>query len=217
MSDLTFGSDLALRVKGTLDVRAGTVSFRDQQIPRAAIVEETTAELAIPLIHARVHDDIDTILPETAASDDLGFIEGTFGTDALTLQTSDAKATTVTQYARFPNLIVPSDYSAAGTLKLRVQAGMITTASDGTATVDLQVYAQDGSGAVGSDLCTTAATSINTLISSAVTVADFTITSSGLAPGDILDVRATIAITDSATGTAVIGEITKLAWLYTRM
>lgn len=60
---------------------------------------------------------------------------------------------------------------------------------------------------VGSDLVTTSATTINSLTAAAK---EFAITPTGLVAGDELDVRVTIAITDGATATAVIGRIMKL-------
>jgi len=215
MSDLIVSTGKTLQIKGTLDAVSGTVTFRSGGIAREATAQETSAELAIPLIGAHVHDAPATFITGAASDDDLGLIAGTLGTTAPTLQTTDLGAGNDTCYARFPNLIVPADYAAGETLKLRTQAGMITAISDNTATIDLEVYAQDGSGAVGSDLCTTTATTINTLISSSITVVDFTITATSLSPGDILDVRVAIAINDAATA-VVIGELCKLSWLYTR-
>ena len=55
----------------------------------------------IPLELVRVWDAFQTSLPTTASSDDLGLIPGTWATDAIVVQTSDAKNTTVTQRARF--------------------------------------------------------------------------------------------------------------------
>ena len=150
------------------------------------------------------------VLPNTAASDDLGLILGTQGTTDFSVQTSDAKATTVTQKARF-RMWLPAEYESGGTISLVAHAGMITTVSDGTATVDFSVYAKDESDfSHGSDLCTTAATDINSLTFGAKA---FTITPTGLTNGDELSVLMTIAITDSATGTAVIGVASKIYWL----
>lgn len=161
----------------------------------------------IPLELLRVHDAFQTSLPTTAASDDLGLIIGTFGTDAVVVQTSDAKATSVTQRARF-SYRLPMNYVDGEAISVVAYAGMKTTVSDGTATVDFEVYKKDDStGLVGSDLVTTAATTINSLTASAKT---FTIDPTGLNHGDELDIRVTIAITDGATGTAVIGRIMKL-------
>lgn len=196
--------------RGNLDVSSGTLTLRDSQIARAKLVQEDLVVYSIPIIDGRTWDAVTTPLPQAAAADDLALIEGTWGTDALTLQSSDAKATTVTQYARY-QFALPAEYVAGQTVTVRVVAGMNTTVSDGTATVDLTCYLGTSETGVGSDLCATAAQSINAaLISATPTVADFTITATSLVPGDLLDMRFAIAITDSATGTAVIGEISKI-------
>ena len=88
---------------------------------------------------------------------------------------------------------------------------MKTTVSDTTATIDFEAYAKnEATGAVGSDLVTTAATTINSLTAAAK---EFVITPTGLVSGDELDIRVTIAIVDSTTATAVIGRIMKLYML----
>ena len=166
----------------------------------------------IPLELLRVHDAFQTDLPTTAASDDLGLIIGTFGTDAIVVQTSDLKNTTGTQRARF-RYRLPHNYVSGQLISVVAWAGMKTTVANGTATVDFEVYKKnDSTGLVGSDLVSTSATTINSL-----TAADkaFVIDPTGLAAGDELDVRVTIAITDSGTGTAVIGRIMKLYMLPT--
>jgi hypothetical protein len=198
-----------LDVRGTLDVSNGTLTLKDGQIGRAKLVKEEDAALPVAMTELRVHDDLASLLPGVAAADDLGIIEGTFGTDAPTVQSSDAKATTVTQYARF-RMVLGQEYIAGEDLTLRVRAGMITTVSDDTATVDVECYADDEDGGVGSDLCGTAAQSINNLTKADK---DFTIDGSGLSPGDVLDFRVAISITDGSTGTAVIGEISRIALL----
>jgi hypothetical protein len=82
--------------------------------------------------------------------------------------------------------------------------------SDGTATVDVECYELSAAGVAGSDLCATAAQSINSTTSGSD---DFTITPTGLSPGDMLDIRVTVAITDAATGSGVIANISQVAVL----
>lgn len=164
----------------------------------------------VPLENVRIWDAFQTNLPTTAAADDLGFVIGTFGTDAPVIQSSDGKATTITQRARF-NVRLPENYVNDGTLSVAAWAGMKTTVSDTTATIDFEVYKKnDATGLVGSDLCITAATTINNLTPSEKS---FSITPTGLIAGDELDIRVTIAITDGSTPTAVIGRIMKLYML----
>lgn len=203
---ITYGGNDDTKYRGTFDLSSGTLVLKDGQLDRSWQQETVEAQLGIPLESLLTWDDLSARLPGTAASDDLGIIEGTWGTDAPTIQTSDAKATSVTQRARF-RIPIGNDYNEGESLKIRVRGGMITTVSDGTATVDLEVYSIDKDGSVGTDLCATAATTINSLSKADV---DFTITNSGLSHGDILDCRVTVAITDTATGTAVIGELSAI-------
>jgi len=191
-------------IRGTLDVSPGTLTLKDGQIARAKLTQEDLVAFGVPLTDLRTWDDLTAFLPATAASDDLALIDGAvWGTDAPTVQTSDAKATTVTQRARVQRAL-EHNYTLGETLQVRIRGGMITTISDTTATVDLEVYVGGGDGAVGADLCSTAAQSINSLTKANK---DFTISTGSLARGDVLDCRVTIAVTDGATGTAVIGEI----------
>lgn len=157
----------------------------------------------VPLTWFRTWDAMATNLPAAGANDDLGLVTGTLASTAPTLQSGDSKATTTTRYARF-QIPLPQEYTAGGSVLIRIKCGMTTTVSDTTATVDVQAYRVVRDGTVGSDLCATAATTINSL-----THADreFTITPTTLSPGELLDVRVAIAIVDGATATAVIGTI----------
>lgn len=175
-------------------------------IATAKLEQRTVQAFALPLSSAYTWDAIQTRLPGTPASDDLGFVNGTWGTDAPTIQTGDVKASNTTRRAGF-EVQVPHNYDDGQTIELRVRAGMKTTISDTTATVDVEVYKSDGDGLVGSDLCTTAAQTINSLT---IADKDFVISASGVDPGDKLFVRVSVAINDAATGTAVIGVITNV-------
>ena len=168
---------------------------------RTQLTQENLARHRILPTEWRVWDAMGSLLPSAAANDDLGIVGGTFGSASPSLQSGDAKATTVTRYARC-TVRLPHQYVAGETVLLRVHAGMLTTVSDGTATIDFQVYRSDDAAGIGSDLCATGAQSINSLTPANK---DFVITAASLGPGDLLDIRMTIAITDAATGTAVIG------------
>lgn len=187
-------------------------AIRDVDINSAAAIkpskleQQATQIFDIPLTDARVWDDFRALVPATAGTDDLGLITGTWGTDTPTLQSGDGKADTITRRAGFA-FRVPHNFVAAGTLAIRVRAGMVTTISDTSASVDLEVYKADLDGGVGSDLCQTANQTVNSLTK---VNADFTIDASGLVAGDLLYLRLTAAITDAATGTAVIVEVSDL-------
>lgn len=195
-----------LDVRGELRIENATITRKNGTWNRNDFGQETLVADTVDLMTLRTWDDMTAFLPGTAASDDLAFIEGTFGTDAPTVQSSDGKATTITQRARFQYPLTEC-YDPGETIQVRIRAGMITTVSDSTATIDVECYLHDADGSVGSDLCTTAAQDINSLTKGND---DFTITSTGFVVGDTLDIRVTIAITDSATGTAVIGEISRI-------
>jgi hypothetical protein len=187
-------------IEGDLIVRGNLPN-----IPRSSLIQDDFVSFMIPLERFRVWDAYATALPGTSATDDLGMITGTFGSAPPYIGTGDVKNTTVTRYARV-GYQLPAEYVAGQSVRLTLHAGMITTVSSGAATVDVECYkmAQDGSTGMGSDLVTTAATTIRSLTFGDK---DFDITSTSLSPGDWLDIRVTINIVDSATGTAVIGAI----------
>ena len=161
----------------------------------------------IPLTDFRVWDAMQTLLPGTPSADDLGLVGGTFGTATPSIRTEDLKALGATnKRARFL-VQLPWEYVAGETVTLRFQAGMITTVAGTSATLDCEAYKlqDDPDDVIGSDLVSTSATSINSLTFAST---DFVITPTSLSPGDILDVRITIAVNDGASGTAVIAAIT---------
>jgi hypothetical protein len=87
---------------------------------------------------------------------------------------------------------------------------METTGASASATLDVEVDKSDRAAGLGSDLCATAAQTINSLT---FANKDFTITPTGLSAGDVLDVRLTVTVTDSATATAVTASIGAVEFL----
>lgn len=171
-------------------------------IARSKLAQETKT-FNLPWEGWRVWDAFQTTLPGTSANDDLGLYGGTFTSASPMIKTFDVKTLTTTLYAR-QVWTIPAEYDAAQALTIRIAGGAQTTVASTTLTVDVQCYKSDNQGGVGSDLCATAAQSINSLTFSNK---DFTITPTGLAAGDQLDIRIAIAVVDAATGTAVIGAI----------
>lgn len=188
------------------DLRLGGTIRPD--IARTNLEKETSTAYPIPLTQGRVWDALASLLPSSGGTDDLGLITGTWGTDVPSLQTGDVKAAgAVTRRARF-TVVLPPEYDAGGTVKIRVAAGMKTTAADVSATVDVEVYKNNRDALItGADLVTTAATTMNSLTFGDK---DFVLTATSLAPGDILDVRISVATNDAATATAVIAVIGSL-------
>ena len=202
----------ALEAAGT---SVGTVSMslrsRDSAttLARSAIVQEDLVPYTIPLTSIRVHDAMATNLPATAANDDMGLITGTPGTDAPTLQGVDFGGTSTDEKGAF-EFVLPAEYVTGQTITLRVTGAMLTTVSDGTATVDAECWVATSAGAVGSDICATSAQSINSLTSADK---DFTITPTSRAAGDRLIVRLSFAGSDSGNAGVMIPEISRVQML----
>jgi len=197
----TFPGDVV--VPGNLRV-SGSIT---PALARANILALSDLEpFTLPWTLWRVHDALNTNLPGTAAADDLALIGGTFGSASPTLQSVDFGGTTTTAYAR-AQIPVPWEYEDGQTVKLRFHAGMLTIADD-SCTLDVECYETDEEAGIGSDICATAAQDIN---SATFADFDFTITSSGLSAGDMLDVRIKVTGTDAgdaaANITAVIGAV----------
>lgn len=138
------------------------------------------------------------------SADDFGVTMGTYATSDPTLRSSDAKTTTVTSKVRY-RVQVPANYVAGQPFGIRLNGGMVTTIANGTAT---QVPAAYRRGAPTVNIVQTAAKSINTLVGGDN---DFVCDPTNLQPGEVLDVVVTQVVTDSGTGTAVIGELRRMA------
>lgn len=196
----------AMRLVGDLEVVGALKATEGLGTPldRTYLKEDSLQPFPVPFTDFRVHDAIQTVLPGTSASDDLGLYGGTFGTSQPLIRTYDVKAAgSVTLRAR-ALIRLPAEYVAAESVKLRLSAGMVTTVADVAATVDVEAYKVGKDNSLGSDICATSATTINSLT---FANKDFTITAASLNPGDVLDVRITIAVNDAATATAVIAAI----------
>lgn len=194
------------RIVGDLEV-VGSVKATEglgNPLDRTYLKEDPLAVFPVPFVSFRVHDALQTVLPGTSASDDLGLYGGTFGTSQPLIRTYDVKAAgSLTLRAR-ALVQLPECYIAAESVKLRLSAGMVTTVADTACTVDVEAYRVGKDNSLGSDICATGATTMN---STTFANKDFTITAASLSPGDVLDIRITIAVNDAATATAVIAAL----------
>ena len=173
------------------------------------IKTSTAQEQNIQLTEMKVHDAMSTVLPAAAANDDMGLITGTPGTDGPTLQGVDFGGTSSDEKTSF-EYVLPLGYKAGGTITLRLRGAVLTTLSDDTCTIDAEVWLADEDGAVGSDICATAAQSINSLT---IADKDFTITPTGLVPGDKLIIRLAFICTDAGDLGVMIPELSKVSIL----
>lgn len=195
-----------VRIGGNLLVQGNqTVSgSRLPLLPRSSLEQDTLAIFPVPFENFRVWDAYQTLLPGTSATDDLGLYGGTFATASQLIRTYDVKTVgATTLYAR-TRVIIPAEYDDGETIQFRIHCGMVTTVADTSCTIDLQAYEVDSEGGISADLITTSATTMNSLT---FANKDFTVTSSGIVAGDILDVRVAIAVNDGASVGAVIAAI----------
>ena len=188
---------------GTAKVRNIHIAS-DAGIDPSKLAIRSFAESNFPLELCRVWDAMHTNLPGTAANDDLALVTGTLGTDAPTIQSGDVKAIGATTRYLGANIPVPYNYVSGDSIRLRLRADMKTTVADTSATIDVEAYRNTGDGATSSDLCTTAAQSINSLDEDDY---DFNITGDDFEPGESIFVRIAIAVNDAATATEVIGRL----------
>lgn len=176
---------------------------------RSALGQDDLAIYAVPVTSMRVHDAMHTVLPGTAANDDMAIITGTPGTDAPTLQGVDFGGTSTDEKCAF-EFVLPPEYVAGETVVCRLTAAMITAVSDGTATVDVEAWETTKAGAVGADICATAAQSINSLTAADK---DFVLTPTSLVAGDKLIVRLSFAGSDTGNLAVMIPEISSVQML----
>jgi hypothetical protein len=138
--------------------------------------------------------DFSAVLPATAASGELGLINGAAGASYLRGETS---ATTKANTGRF-HFVLPPRYVAASDLTLVLHAKTLS-APVTSAGIVVTAYKMSGEAGVGSNLGPA---------SIAVTAVygdkSFTITGASLAPGDCLDILITANIADNGSNNYVI-------------
>ena len=174
-----------------------------------ATLADTNEEVRLPLTSAKTWDALATPLPAAQSADDMAIITGTPGTDAPTLQADDPGGTTSTAYAAF-EFVIPQSYRSGGAVTVRAKAGVLTTVSDTTLTLDCSCWKDAGTGLVGEDLCTTTLQSINSLTPANM---DFIITPTGFVAGDRLIIQFVIAGEDSGNAGTITPEISNVSVL----
>jgi hypothetical protein len=178
-------------------------------IATTKLAQRVLAESIVPLTQARTWNAVATNLPAAAADDDLGLVSGTWGTDPARITAGNVKTLGATTRRLYLAIPIPANYEDGQTIQLQIRAKMETTVADVSCTIDAEAYV-GADGAVGSDLVTTAAQSMNSLTAAAYT---FTVNATGVDPGDLLEVRLSISSNDAATATAVTPAIYSIALL----
>jgi len=175
-------------------------------IARSKLAQDALKPYTIPIHAFRVWDAMHTLLPNVAVDDDMALITGTPGTDVPTLQGVDFGGVSTDEKCAF-EFCLPAEYDAANTITLRLRAAMLTTISDGTATIDAQCYKSDRDGVASADLVATLAQSMRTLTPANY---DFTITPTGLAAGDRLIFVLAFGGSDTGNAGVMISEISQV-------
>lgn len=178
-------------------------------IDPAKMAQRVLAESVVPIHSFRVWDAVTSNPPAAASADDLGLVTGTWGTNPVKLTAGDLKAQGATTRRIYFSVPVPANYDDGETIQVRVRAKMETTLADVSCTVDLEAYV-GASGAVGSDLVTTSAQSMNSLTAANY---DFTLSGAGINPGDLIECRLSIACNDAASASAVTPAVYKVSLL----
>jgi len=163
-----------------------------------------TVAYRIPWSAWRIFDAVNSSLPVTSSGNDMAINAGTHGTDVARMQTYDVKAANVLPFYARAFIPMPIEYANGETALIRASAGMITTIAGVACTLDFEGFAPSRTGTLGTDLVTTAATSINS-----VTFAnyDYAMDEATLVAGDLLDILLKISVNDAATATAVIAAL----------
>ena len=200
---------------GEITIGEGSVSnsgiATNADIARSKLAQDVKT-YTVPLTSCRIWDAMATSLGVAAGSpsaDDMGLITGVPGTAVPTLNSIDWKGVSPTEKCAF-EYVLPAEYDAANTITLRIRAAMLTTISDGTATIDANCYASNRDGVASADLVTTVAQNMKTLTPANY---DFTVTPTGRAAGDRLVFVLTFGGTDTGAAGVMISEISEIELL----
>lgn len=179
--------DKDLGVDGILD--AVTIKLNGTAIGLA--LAATAAPLDLPLVGARLIADWTTVVATTPGSSLLG-LSATVGSVLLG---NAASGNTKTDKAQFI-FQLPAWYVAGSAITVRLRSKQATTLSTASSKVDVDSFKVNADGAMGSDLCSTAAQQVTTAYANY----DFTITPTSRVAGETV-VLVVSTIADDTGGT----------------
>ena len=172
--------------------------------PRARLAEEALVPYRIPLASVLGADGADLAVTETA-----GDFYRNIGTNQLLIlgEVSNGTVGADTEVSvGFFEFQLPPEYVAGGDISIRAGVDVVGTGALGTCTIDFEAYLQDKlTGAVGSDLVTTAAAAI----SATQAYKTFVVNPTGLVAGDLLIIKMTTSV-DNTNSTAIQAQISGL-------
>jgi hypothetical protein len=158
-------------------------------IARTNLAEDALQAYGIPINRIMAADGAALPVSESAGDHFLSL-----GTNTINLEGEESQNETEASASYF-QFILPPEYVAAGDVKIRIRCELKGDGTNNGSTVDISAYEQ-ADGAVGSDICATAAATF------AATKTwydkDFTITATNLVAGDVINVKLTSSVIESA-------------------
>jgi hypothetical protein len=193
---------MATHTNAIIILQDGTLTNNDfseqANIDHTKLRQRVLSEFRVDTTRFRVWDAINTNPVSSAASDDLAIVNS-WGSTPARISAGDCKAIGATTRRIYFSIPIPFNYEDGETIQIRFRAKMETTVADVACTIDCEAYTA-ADGVLSSDLVSSAAQSMNSLTASNFL---FTINSSSVDPGDLLECRLTILCNDAATATAV--------------
>lgn len=162
-----------------------------------------TAVIGIPLNRCTKDAAWKDVVDDAAGSSLLGLAD----TPGSVLTGNDANNNSKTDYAQVM-VTLPPDYIAGRSVTVRLRAKQATALSFASSKVDLEAKLVGDT--VGSDICATAAQQVTTSYADY----DFTITPTGLKPGDLLLLR--VACLNDDTGGSSAGGVMTISRIEVR-
>ncbi|MCE5325324.1 MAG: hypothetical protein LLG01_02805 [Planctomycetaceae bacterium] len=153
-----------------------------------------------------------TALDATGAATRFKTVCGGWGSGTVVLQGQSAQGSTQTDTLGFVQALPPG-YVAGADVKINVQAKYAGSGTAGAVkTLDIECYKLTAAGAVGADLCATAAVTLTSTFADAT----FTITAADLAAGDRLMVLVQTALQEDGGASALYAQIGSITLQYDR-
>lgn len=178
---------------------SGGVTFTETggSIPRAAMTEDALQAYGVSVFSLRQTTGIPIVPAEVQGNFNLLLSANVYTAQGEV--TDNESETSVTMF----QIILPDNYVAGGDVKIRLPVAIIKTAAatDNASSIDISAYEQT-QGAVGADICATAAqvfAAVDTWYNK-----DFVITATDLVAGDTLNVVITSIIVDSEAGAGTL-------------
>ncbi|MCE5280083.1 MAG: hypothetical protein ABFD92_09185 [Planctomycetaceae bacterium] len=213
----TSGFPAAVHVPlATVTVGAGTylhadmVDCRSRAMFRAVGQQELTS-LQVDLVTGVIDPD-GTVMDATGGAGLFKRVLGGWGSGTFVLQGEDAQGNTKTDTLAAV-VQLPASYIADADVKINVRAKYAGAGTAGASkTIDAEVYELSVDGAVGADLCATAAITLTGSFADCT----FTITDAGLVAGDRLMVLIRTVLQETGGASALAAQIGSIALQYDR-